>query len=173
MKQITFACIIILLLAGCSQHESDENIQKARSALSAYVIDFWVHRDTTAIARAITPNLVYHYEGQIVPGDYPSHVQALRNYGGAFPDLNATIDVFTFDGEFGAAVTSWSGTQLGIFPANRSTGMNAIPPTGKKVSWPVHYIFRMEGDRIAELWEAWDEGGVSVQLINAASQPAK
>ena len=123
----------------------------ARAALDEYVVNFWVKRDTSALGRALAPNMVYHYNGKIIAGDPASHLRALRNFGGGFPDLAATVDVFTISGDTGAAVTSWSGTHTGV--------LCQTPGSGRNVSWVVNYVFRVSGGRIVELWEAWDEGG--------------
>ena len=42
--------------------------------------------------------------------------------------------------------------------------MNGIPPTGKDVRVDALSIFRMEGGKIAEMWEVWDTLGFLQQL---------
>ena len=165
-KKIVFL-LALLASTGCSSITPVVGTEDARSAFSAYIIDFWIHRDSTAIERSMSPDMVYHLNGQIRKGDYASHRRSLRGFGGAFPDLAATIDVFTFDGTYGAAVTSWTGTHMGSLRGRPVTGMRELTPTGQKVSWPVIYVFRMDKNRIAELWEVWDEGNFCFQLVSA------
>jgi len=48
--------------------------------------------------------------------------------------------------------------------------MNGIPPTGKDVRVDALSIFRMEGGKIAEMWEVWDTLGFLQQLGVVPSQ---
>ena len=157
MRRLCGILSLLIVVTGCGrarQPTSDPGL--ARAALDEYVINFWVKRDTSALGRALAPTMVYHYNGRIIAGDPAAHLKALRSFGGAFPDLTATVDVFTVSGDVGAAVTSWSGTHTGVLCQTRGSG--------KKVSWVVNYVFRISGGRIVELWEAWDEGGIFHQL---------
>jgi predicted ester cyclase len=161
----TFVTIILILAiafgSGCSTSES-KNTTSARQLFEQYVIEFWVKRDTTALDRALSPTMIYHYNGSVIPGDPASHLNYLQTFGGAFPDLTATIDVFTISGDIGAAVTTWTGTQTGT--------LCQIAGTNKKVTWVVNYVFRIDAGRIVELWEAWDEGGIYSKLGIDASK---
>ena len=166
-NSLLFHCVTVFLtalLAGCATHPApkpDTAEAKARKALEAYVLDFWVHRDVSALSRALTPDMVYHYLGRIVPGDPAAHQTSLREFGSAFPDLKGSIDVLVVNGDMGAAVTSWEGTQTGPLKTGPSL---VISPSGRNVSWTVTYVFRMRGSRIAELWEDWNEGGTHYYL---------
>jgi predicted ester cyclase len=142
--------LIVVTGCGCARQPTNDP-GLARAALDEYVVNFWIKRDTSALGRALAPTMVYHYNGRIIAGDPAAHLRALQSFGGAFPDLRATVDVLTVSGDVGAAVTSWSGTHTGV--------LCQTPGSGKKVSWVVNYVFRISGGRIVELWEAWDEGG--------------
>ena len=39
-----------------------------------------------------------------------------------------------------------------------------LEPTGKKISVTETLILRIEGDKIAEMWEDYDEYGMRIQL---------
>jgi predicted ester cyclase len=152
------AAVSVLAIAfgsGCSTSTSKDAIA-ARQLLDQYVIEFWIKRDTTALGRALSPAMIYHYNGSVIPGDPQSHFKALQSFGSAFPDLTATIDVFTIAGNVGAAATTWSGTQTGTLCETAGTH--------KKVTWVVNYVFRIDAGRIVELWEVWDEGGTYRKL---------
>jgi len=156
-KYIILCFSILILVCDLVQAQTTEtNETKARAALEAYVLDFWINKDTSAISRALTEDMVYHYLGNTGTSKYSSHIKSLKGFGGAFPDLRATIDVFVVKDEMGAAVTTWEGTQTGK--------LAGFPPSGRKVLWTVTYVFRMQDDRIAELWEDWNEGGVYYYL---------
>lgn len=163
MRRVCGLLCFLVVAAGCGcawKQTSDPGL--ARAALDEYVINFWIKRDASALGRALAPTMIYHYNGRIIAGDSAAHLKARQSFGGAFPDLTATVDVFMVSGDVGAAVTSWSGTHTGV--------LCQTPGSGKKVSWVVNYVFRISGGRIVELWEAWDEGGTFHQL---GADPAK
>ena len=128
----------------------------ARRALDEYVINFWVKRDTLALGRALSPTMIYHYNGVAGTGTPDVHQKALQSFGGAFPDLVATVDTFVYDGDMGAAATTWTGSFSG--------SLCGVTGTGNKVSWVVNYVFRVADGKIVEMWEAWDEGGTYSKL---------
>jgi predicted ester cyclase len=157
MRTLVAVTCLVTLAAGCGRaRDVSPDSGAARAALDRYVIDFWVKRDQAALGRALSESMVYHYNGRVIPGDPEAHRKALASFGGAFPDLAATVDVFTMHGDLGAAVTTWTGTHTG--------GLCQTPGTGTKASWVVNYVFRVADGRIVELWEAWDEGGTHRKL---------
>ncbi len=153
---------VLLLATACgSQPEPVVDSGVARAALEAYLLS-WNARDTSALSRALAPSMVYHYLGKDIPGDLAAHLKYLKQFGSGFPDLQATVDVFTASGDLGAAVTTWTGTNTGV--------LCKAPASGKKATWVVNYVFRISGGKIVELWEAWDEGGLYAQLGVDASK---
>lgn len=155
-RGLAFGLLSFLATACRAPDTAPDQPIAARTAVERYVIDFWVKRDTSALAQALAPSMVYHYNGKIIPGEPTAHFAALRSFGSAFPDLAATSDVFTVSGDTAAAVTTWTGTHTGE--------MCRQPESGKKVSGVVNYVIRFEQGRIVELWEAWDEGGTYRKL---------
>ena len=55
-------------------------------------------------------------------------------------------------------VVRWTGS------GTHSGELNGIPPTGKDVRVDAISIFRMDGGKIAEMWEVWDTLGFLQQL---------
>jgi predicted ester cyclase len=165
MRLIAIAVTAVLPLAwvsACATEQRDESARAARTAFEEYINNvFWIQRDTTALARGLSPDMLYHYNGIDRPGDPAAHCRSLRVFGRAFPDLRASIDQFTDSGDLAAAWTTWSGRFEGP--------LCATPGTGRQVTWVVSYMFRIRNGRIVELWEAWDEGGTYRALgIDAA-----
>ena len=157
MRKLVVAVYVLVVAAGChSGRNRSTAAVAARAALDQYVIDFWVKGDTAALGRALSPTMIYHYNGKVIPGDPPAHFRALRSFGPAFSDLTGTVDVFTVSGNLGAAVTTWTGSHTGTLCQTRGSG--------KKVTWAVNYLFRMADGRIVELWETWDPYGMYRQL---------
>lgn len=83
--------------------------------------------------------------------------QYVKMYLTAFPDLNVTIDDVMAEGD--QAVTRWTlrGTHQGQVAEYG-------PPTGKKVELGGVTIHRIEGSKIAEEWERYDNLSVLQQL---------
>ncbi len=136
----------------------------ASAAFEAY-LEFWNKHDAPALARAFSPDLIYHYNGTIIPAAPKDHLAALKEFGGALPDLVGRIDHFAFTDGIGAASTTWIGTHQGQLSGIPATGGKPVPPTGRKVTMSTNYLFRVEAGRIVELWETWDEGGIYQQLL--------
>lgn len=155
-RAVAFGLAMILAVACTARDRPAHQAVAARLAVDRYVIDFWVKRDTSALSKALSPAMVYHYNGKSIPGEPAAHLSALRSFGGAFPDLTASIDVFLISGDTAAAVTTWTGTHTGELCKR--------PGSGTKVRWVVNYVFRFEQGRVVELWEAWDEGGLYRKL---------
>ncbi len=144
----------------------------ARAAFEAY-LEFWNKHDATALARAFSPTLIYHYNSAVVGGTPADHLAAFKEFGGGFPDLVGRFDHFAFTDGIGAASTTWIGTHRGQLSGIPATGGKPVPPTGRKVTMSTNYLFRVEAGRIVELWETWDEGGVYQQLLQAPPTTAK
>lgn len=162
------AGLFLFALVGCASRaptvdpapvpaEADDGSAAAtRAAFEAYLFPFWSQGDTTALARALSPTMVYHYNGMRATATAEDHLRALEGFRGIFPDLEAEIDVYTGSGEYGAAATTWRGSFQGSLCGTQGTGQRA--------SWSVNYVFRMEDGRIVELWETWNESGLPEKL---------
>ena len=133
-----------------------------RAAFEAYLIAFWSEGDTTALARALAPTMTYHYNGERATATAEDHLQSLQAWRGFFPDLTAELDVYTGEGAYGAASTTWRGGFEGSLCGAQGTGQRA--------SWSVNYVFRVEDGRIVEMWETWNQDGLLQKLGIPASQ---
>jgi steroid delta-isomerase-like uncharacterized protein len=78
-------------------------------------------------------------------------------YKTAFPDLNVTVEEVIAEGD--KAVTRWTvrGTHQGEIE-------EFGPPTGKQVELKGLTMHRIEGGKIVEEWEGYDNLGVMQQL---------
>jgi steroid delta-isomerase-like uncharacterized protein len=75
---------------------------------------------------------------------------------GAFPDFEATIEDMIAEGDKVVIRQTWSGTHQGEFMG--------IPATGKRVSFGVFDIMRLEGGKFVEHWGQMDSMGLMQQL---------
>jgi steroid delta-isomerase-like uncharacterized protein len=74
----------------------------------------------------------------------------------AFPDLTYRIEDLLADGEKVIARCVGEGTHIGVF--------RTIPPTGKRMSYRVIFIWRFAEDKLAEHWSVSDVYGMLQQL---------
>jgi steroid delta-isomerase-like uncharacterized protein len=108
------------------------------------------------------PDLVWHEPDQDVQG-LEEAKRFLGMYKTAFPDLHATVEDVIAEGD--KVVTRWtiSGTHQGEIE-------EFGPPTGKQVEIKGITIHRIEGGKIVEEWERYDNLSVMQQLGLAPEQ---
>lgn len=81
----------------------------------------------------------------------------------ALPDRRIMHDETICEGDLVCIRWSMSGTHAG--------DLMGVPPTGRKVQVTGFDLFRIQGDRIAECWQNWDQLGL-MQQIGAIPVPA-
>jgi steroid delta-isomerase-like uncharacterized protein len=115
-----------------------------------------------AIDELYTPNLVWHEPDQDVEGTEEAR-RFLNTYLSAFPDMRVSVEDVIAEGD--KAVTRWTirGTHQGEIE-------EFGPPTGRQVEIKGITIHRLEGGKIAEEWERYDNLGVMQQLGLAPEQ---
>lgn len=96
------------------------------------------------------------------PDDFKAFLQrTLRET----PDAHVEVHHVVAEGNMVALWATFEGTQEGQ--------MGPFPPTGKKLTADFAGFFRIEGDRLAELWVTWDNLSGLAQLghIDLSSPP--
>jgi steroid delta-isomerase-like uncharacterized protein len=108
------------------------------------------------------PDLVWHDPGQDIQGIEEAR-QFVTMYKSAFPDLNATVEDTIAEGD--KVVTRWTvrGTHQGEIE-------EFGPPTGRQMELKGITIHRIEGGKIVEEWNAYDNLSVMQQLGLVAEQ---
>ena len=105
----------------------------------------------------LAPNFVEHEE---LPPGIPAGREGVKQLTSmlrsAFPDFKATIDDMIAEGDKVVMRQTWSGTHKGEFMG--------IPATGKRVSFGVIDIVRMDGGKCVEHWGQMDSMGLMQQL---------
>jgi steroid delta-isomerase-like uncharacterized protein len=128
---------------------SEEN--KALARRSWEIVD---NLDT--IEEIYAPDVVWHEPDQDVRGIDEAR-QFVTTYKTALPDLNITVEDVVGEGD--RAVTRWTvrGTHQGEVE-------EFGPPTGRQVELKGITIHRIEGGKIVEEWEAYDNLSILQQL---------
>ena len=108
------------------------------------------------IEEIYAPNVVWHEPDQEVRGIDEAR-QFVTTYKTALPDLNITIEDVVGEGD--KAVTRWTvrGTHQGEVE-------EFGPPTGRQVELKGITIHRIDGGKIFEEWEAYDNLSILQQL---------
>jgi steroid delta-isomerase-like uncharacterized protein len=83
--------------------------------------------------------------------------QIPRMFRGAFPDVHFTIEDMVEEGDWVATRVTGRGQHLG-------RPFMAIPPTGRRVAWTSHGLFRLKRGKIVEHYGQPDLGGLREQL---------
>lgn len=106
---------------------------------------FDIH-DSTCVARGLGPK--------------PLALEGLKHFyqglWNAFPDLHITIDDMVGEGE----TVAWRLTVTGTHEAE----FRGVAPSGTRVTFAAHYVFRFCNGRIVERWTNFDRLGVMIQL---------
>jgi steroid delta-isomerase-like uncharacterized protein len=108
------------------------------------------------------PDVVWHEPDQDIQG-LEEAKRFISMYKTAFPDLNATVEDVIAEGEKVVTRVTIRGTHQG---AVEEFG----PPTGRQIEIKDITIDRIEGSRIVESWDAYDNLSVMQQLGLAPEQ---
>ena len=126
-----------------------------RALIERFYEESWNNGDISLIDELFTTDYVLHMQdGRTIGRDgFKIEIPELR---GSFPDLSITADEWIMaPGKIIARVT-WRGTHTG-------QGLG-IQPSGNTFEASAIYIYRFEGDRIAESWAMFDSLGFRQQL---------
>ena len=112
-------------------------------------------RNLEILDEVYAANLVWHEPDQDIRGLKEAR-QFVDTYLAAFPDLHATVEDVFAEGD--KVVTRWTmrGTHRG--------DLMGIHPTGKQIEFKGITIHRIEGNKIVEEWEGYDNLGVMQQI---------
>jgi len=114
--------------------------------------------DPEMLARTMSPDLVRH--SQATPGlvvdSFEDFLRMQRSDWATFPDARVAIDRMVAEGDLVAIFGTYTGTQRGP--------MGPYPATGRRMSIDIAGVFRIEDDRIAEIWITWDNMAALSQL---------
>ena len=121
--------------------------------------------DFSALDSIVAPDVVRH--SQSTPGVVITNLLDFK----AFLERDATmmegarvdLEILVAEGDRVAIYGNFSGTHTGSF--------GPIEPTGRTVSLNVHAMFRIEDDRIVEIWILWDNVALLTQLGHSPFAP--
>lgn len=152
--------VIVAILAGsaCLSAQTNPVIRPSTpEEIGRWVVDdAWNKGDLRLGEQMFAPGALLHYRGQTFPLTAESGAQIVRNWRNAFPDFHFTLEDMIVSRDKVVLRIPFTGTHLGKFWG--------LEPTGKKISVTETLILRLDGSRIAEMWEDYDEYGMRIQL---------
>ncbi|HZC00985.1 MAG TPA: ester cyclase [Gammaproteobacteria bacterium] len=113
-------------------------------------------RNPDLIEEFYPPDLVWHAPDQDIRG-YEEARQYVSTFFDAFPDINITLEDVIAEGD--QAVTRYT-----IRGTHRGETEEFGPPTGRQMEVEGITIHRIEGGKIVEEWERYDNLSVMQQL---------
>ena len=113
-------------------------------------------RNPDLIEEFYPPDLVWHAPDQDIRG-YEEARQYVSTFFDAFPDINITVEDAIAEGD--QAVTRYT-----IRGTHRGETEEFGPPTGRQMEVEGITIHRIEGGKIVEEWERYDNLSVMQQL---------
>jgi steroid delta-isomerase-like uncharacterized protein len=139
---------------------SEENKALARSSWEEIVNK----QNPEAIDEFYAADFVWHEPDQDIQGSEQAK-QFVSMYFAAFPDINVTVEEVI--GEEDKAVTRWT-----IRGTHQGETEELGPPTERQVELEGITIHRIEGGKIVEEWERYDNLSF-MQQLGLAEQPSQ
>ena len=112
--------------------------------------------DPDIIDEVYAPDVVWHEPDQDIQGTEQAK-QFIAMYKTAFPDLNATVEDVIAEGDKVVTRVTLRGTHQGEIE-------EFGPPTGRQIESKGITISRIEGGKIIEDWDSYDNLSVMQQL---------
>jgi len=149
--------LAILAVVPCLAQELQPPLPKGPAQIARWVVeDVWNKGDFRLVDRMSTPGMTLHFRGQNLPMTPAAAIGIVKNWRTAFPDFHFTIEDMIVEGNKVVLRIPFTGTHQGKFWG--------LEPTGKAINVTEMLILRLEGDKIAEMWEDYDEYGMRIQL---------
>jgi predicted ester cyclase len=111
--------------------------------------EFYNAHSPEALAAFLAEDFTF-YAGSVGPiKGAEAYASAMRKFFVGIPDANMEEADTLVDGTKVCVRANIVGTHLGM--------LWGVSPTGKQIRWSANFIYRFEGDRLAELWanEDW------------------
>jgi hypothetical protein len=152
--RIAFMLINVLCLNG---QAPPPPLPREPARIARWIVeDVWNNGDFSLAALMFSPGAILHYRGHDIPLTPESGVRIVKNWRAGFPDFHFKIEDMIVADDKVVLRIPFTGTHLGKFWG--------LEPTGRKIKVTETLIIRIADDRIAEMWEDYDEYGMRLQL---------
>jgi predicted ester cyclase len=149
---------LALVLSATQSQAEDQKPWPAEARPVIRFIEAWNQGDYAAIPVLFAPDASLSYRGRVVvKGDGSAALEVVKHWRTAFPDFRFTIEDVIVQGDEAALRLTFTGTHTG-------GPFWGAAPTGKPIKVDEMLICRVEGDKIGQCWETFDEYGMRLQL---------
>jgi predicted ester cyclase len=116
----------------------------------------WNEQQFDEVAPYFAATITFHFRAATHHTNLAHLQQTVAAWHLAFPDLAFAVVAIIGEGDLLAANLLMSGTQQGAW--------KEIAPGGNRFQVDAMFFFRFAGDRLAEVWEVYDELAMRAQL---------
>ena len=157
LKRIIPAALLICFLIGCQQQSAPEITEESLQTTLKLVLELWNEGNFNAADQLYTTDVVRHDYGAMKDFEGLEAQKILvKENRTAFPDLTMTIDETFFQGNWVALRWTFTGTNTGP--------IGDMPPSGNQVQFSGASIVRLEGGKVAEGWDYYNNYTLLQQL---------
>jgi len=166
MRTRTLCLLAICLIASVATAETPDGHLEANKETVRRFASLVNAADWDALETIVADDFQRHSAATAGPPvtSRDEFVELQKTFLVSFPDQKVTLETLVAEGEFVAALATYTATFTGP--------LGDIPPTGKAASVPFLSLFRFEEGRIQELWVEWDNLAMMTQLGLAPPSPA-
>jgi len=149
--------LMLAIVLGLNGQAILPPIPREPAQIARWVVEnVWNKGDYSLAAQMFSPGAILHYRGQDFPLAHEAGVQTVKNWRAGFPDFHFKMEDMIVASDKVVLRIPFTGTHLGKFWG--------LEPTGKKINVTETLIIRIADNRIAEMWEDFDEYGMRLQL---------
>jgi steroid delta-isomerase-like uncharacterized protein len=153
----TGCCLILVALVAACAPSPSEQLETNKQLIRRFEASINA-ADWDALDELLTDDFQRHCQAtpDVQVSSRDEFKQLQQAFYASMPDQRITTEMLIAEGDKVAAYATYTGTLTGP--------MGDFPATGKSAETRFVSIFRIEDDRIAELWVEWDNVAMLTQL---------
>ncbi len=133
-----------------------QSLERNKALVHRFSNEFKNKANHGIVEELMTENFQHHFKDPRLPKGRAGMKLLGQSIIHAFPDVHANILELIAEGDKVVERTEARGTHRGEF--------NGVPPTGRPVTWTEIHVYRIENDKIGELWSEIDLLGIMMQV---------
>jgi predicted ester cyclase len=122
-------------------------LESNKAVTRRFMEEFKNGHNFEVIDELFSPQAVLHLPAEGLPNGPEGQKNIGRVIFAAFPDVHVTLECVIAEGNFVAERHTARATHQGEFMG--------IPATGKSIYWTENHFYRLDKNRITELWSEW------------------
>jgi len=130
--------------------------EENKAVIRRFIEEFKNKANHSIVDELFSPTFVHHFQDPRLPQGREGFKILGQSVAKAFPDVHVTIHDLVAEGDRVVERNSVAATHEGEF--------NGIPATGRKVAWTEIDMYRLQDDKVVELWPEIDFLGLLTQI---------